>query len=96
MASIRALAMQNIGRRVIVHSTYGIHDGILHHCDDNGMYLQLMRGRAGVVSKLGTEANGIITLDGIPADEQVSEVFWPFFFIPWLAAGALYPWGYWW
>lgn len=96
MASVRAIAMQNIGRRVIVHSTYGIHDGILHHCDDHGMYLQLMRGGARVVSGSKVAGNNVTTLDGAANDDKVSEAFWPFFFIPWLAAAALYPWGYWW
>jgi hypothetical protein len=96
MASIRAIALQNIGRRVVVHSRYGVHDGILQHCDDNGMYLRLMRGGAGVVSGSKMEAKDVSTLDAMQQDEQMGEVFFPLFFIPWLAASALYPWGYVW
>ncbi|WP_067624327.1 hypothetical protein [Alicyclobacillus acidiphilus] len=96
MANIRALAQQHIGRPVIVHSAYGVHRGILHHVDHNGMYLQLHRGGTRPASG-STEVNAQI-LSNASGDVDAQEVFWPLFFIPWLAAWALYPWWgpYWW
>lgn len=98
MTNIRALANQHIGRPVIVHSSYGVHRGILHHCDNNGMYLQLNpNGRYGVAS--GDSSPAIETLnDASSSDLDAQQVFWPFFFIPFAAAFALSPWWgpYWW
>lgn len=92
MANIRLLAHQHIGRPVIVHSHYGTHRGILHHVDENGMYLQLHRG-----NQLATGSNQafVQTLAEVgPLEVDAEEVFFPFFFIPFAAAFALSPW-YW-
>ncbi len=93
MASIRTLAMQYIGRPVVVHSHYGVHYGVLHHCDDNGLYL--VQSRVGLASTEDLETNGVPLCD-IPTDNQINQVFFPFFFLPWLALAAIGPWGYWW
>lgn len=93
MADIRSLAHQHIGRPVIVHSTYGVHRGILHHVDTNGMYLQLHRGNYGMAT--GNDKMTAQTLiEAAPDGMDLEEVFWPFFFIPFAAAFALSPW-YW-
>lgn len=96
MANIRSLAQQHIGRPVIVHSSYGVHRGILHHIDNNGMYLQLQGG--GRRLAVGEANLDVQILENAQGDVDAEVAFWPFFFIPWLAAWALYPgWGpYWW
>ncbi|WAH38478.1 hypothetical protein [Alicyclobacillus dauci] len=99
MANIRALAHQHMGRPVIVHSRYGIHRGILHHVDDNGMYLRLYRGRGGALVSTSEQAS-VQPLSEAGSDKlDAQEVFWPLFFIPFAVALALAPWWYgpyWW
>lgn len=93
MTNIRALASRHVGRPVIVHSAYGVHRGILHHIDNNGMYLQLNQGGTRMASA-GDELD-IDTLDRLRQETlEANEVFWPFFFIPFAAAFALSPWWY--
>ena len=98
MANLRALAMQHIGRPVVVHTAYGVHRGILHHIDDRGLYLQMYR-QGGRLAAASDEVNAR-TLDqgATELDVQSAWWIWPFFFIPWAAAWALAPWWgpYWW
>lgn len=91
MSSMRNMAMQNVGRRVVVHSQYGLHSGVLHHVDGRGMYLS--GARAMQVS--GQKGTDYVPLTDSENTLDTTEVFWPLFFIPWLAAWALWPWGYW-
>lgn len=97
MTSIRALAQQHIGRHVVVHSRYGVHYGLLHHVDNNGMYLQLHQGRH-ISADASTGVNGQVLTELGSNKLDAENVFWPFFFIPFAAAYALYPWwgGYYW
>ncbi|GEO26886.1 hypothetical protein AAC03nite_26710 [Alicyclobacillus acidoterrestris] len=95
MANIRALAMKHIGRPVVVHSVYGVHRGILHHVDQNGMYLRLYQGGGRTVS--ASEKLSVKTLDSAGGKNvDAEEVFWPLFFIPFAAALALSPWVWGW
>ncbi|MFB5190067.1 hypothetical protein [Alicyclobacillus fastidiosus] len=94
MSNIRALAMQHVGRPVIVHSTYGVHRGILHHVDDHGMYLQTTGAYRPVSASQEASAQTLGSLKGLDVDAQ--EVFWPLFFIPFAAALALSPWYWYW
>lgn len=92
VTNIRSLAHQHIGRPVVVHSRYGVHRGILHHVDENGMYLQLHRGNQ--LASLAEDVT-IQTLNCVGSSQvDATEVFFPFFFIPFAAAFALSPW-YW-
>jgi hypothetical protein len=90
---IQRLCQQHIGRAVTVHSRYGVHHGVLHHIDQNGMYLQLMQQRGGqmVAGEANVEA---VTLDEMSSSLDAKQVFFPFFFIPFAAALALSP--LWW
>lgn len=94
MNSIRALAMQHIGQRVVVHSRMGIHQGILHHCDENGMYLQLLNQHQMV--SYSQQDDGHMDLNSGTGQIDVALAWLPFFFIPWAAAYAFSPWGWWW
>lgn len=93
MHPLHPVAMRHLGRPVVVHSTYGVHYGVLHHVDGNGIYLQQMpRGQV-----LSGEENPIaVPLNQQSGDSDIEKVFFPFFFLPWLALGAIGPWGYWW
>ncbi|WAH43683.1 hypothetical protein NZD89_10025 [Alicyclobacillus fastidiosus] len=94
MSNIRALAMQHVGRPVIVHSTYGVHRGILHHVDNNGMYLQMYGANRTVSASQEASAQTLGSLKG--AGVEAEEVFWPLFFIPFVAAFALSAWYWYW
>ncbi len=73
-----------VGQPVVVHAHGRPHYGILHSVNDDGLYLSRVR-QAGFTST-EEEAN----------DAGSAElVFWPLFFLPWLAIGALYPWLWW-
>ncbi|MFD1677709.1 hypothetical protein [Alicyclobacillus fodiniaquatilis] len=94
--SIRSLAHQHIGRPVVVRSRYGVHRGILHHVDDNGMYLRLANGNQ--LTSAAQQAT-VQTLGEAGGELDAEHVFWPLFFIPWAFALALSPWyygPYWW
>jgi hypothetical protein len=91
--NVRMMAMRHIGRPVVIHSTYGVHYGVLHHVDDNGIYLH--RTQTGQMVS-GSSNPDVVCLDQLSQESNAEQVFFPFFFLPWLALGAVGPWGYWW
>lgn len=93
MSSIQRIANQHIGRQVVVHSRYGYHTGVLHHVDDNGMYLY--RARAINMASGEQDAAAGLLQDG-QQSLDVEEAWAPFFFIPWLWAWAVWPGAWWW
>lgn len=96
---IQQMAQQHIGRAVTVHTRYGVHHGILHHIDQNGMYLRLFPqngGQMGGQMMVGEENLDAATLDQLSNDGDTTEAFFPFFFIPFAAAMAFSPYAYWW
>jgi hypothetical protein len=92
MHPLHAVAMRHIGRSVVVHSTYGVHYGVLHHVDGNGIYMHQMRTGQLVT---GEENSSVVPLNQLSGDSDIEGVFFPFFFLPFLALAAIGPWGYW-
>ncbi|UOF89950.1 YuzF family protein [Fodinisporobacter ferrooxydans] len=80
-----------LGRPIVVHSSYGMHTGILHEIRPDGIVLRNAR----MVQT--SSAQGMVeaqTADR-PDSLQAEEAFWPFFFLPFLALAAFSPW-FWW
>ncbi|QSO46052.1 hypothetical protein [Alicyclobacillus mengziensis] len=85
-----------IGQRVVVRTHDGVtHHGILHAINNNGMYLRPIRGQAGLAQ--GTADSSPQLLDHKGSEQgDIEQAWWPFFFLPWLAVAAFWPWGWWW
>lgn len=81
-----------VGQPVYVHANGRVHYGVLHHVTNDGIYLRKgnATGMASGVSEHELEALPFASQEGVDAEQA----FWPFFFLPWLAIGALGPW--WW
>lgn len=91
MTSIRNTALRCIGRPVCVHSRQGIHYGVLHHVDENGIYLR--QTRAGTVAWESTPGDRAAEE---PTQDEITLAWFPFLFLPWIALWGLYPWGWYW
>lgn len=92
----RQHVMPYLNQPVTVHTHDGtIHHGILHSVQSNGIYLRQMRGNVGMVSGDGSSSPMLLNISP-QADGDVTEAFFPFFFLPFLAIAALGPWGWWW
>lgn len=94
----RAHCLPLVGQRVVARTRDGAtHDGILHSVTNDGIYLRPM---ASTRSRLVNFAEGspiADVLQNMPhSSEDVNEVFFPFFFLPFFALAALGPWGLWW
>lgn len=80
------VARRLVGQHVYVHAHGRIHHGILHHVTREGVYLQQMGPRT--VS--GESSDAVSLAPSTDSDRVDAEnVFFPFFFLPWLAIGAL-------
>ncbi|MCF8564352.1 hypothetical protein LLE49_06285 [Alicyclobacillus tolerans] len=92
----RAYVMPYVGQRVVVRTRDGvIHHGILHSVTDGGLYLRRMGGANARAS--GPQSRDASLLNELPqSGSDVSEAWWPLFFLPWLAVAAFWPWGLWW
>ena len=86
-------AVRLVGQPVYVHANGQIHHGVLHQVTDDGVYLRQVNG-AGQVSgqKVSNDIQQVPLSTGDKVDAE--NVFWPLFFLPWLAIAALGPW--WW
>lgn len=93
--SIRQQALMCVGRPVVVHTQDGSHYGVLHHVDDSGLYLR-RTGQPGLASLQADTAVDCNLLPTSPDEADAQEAWFPFLFIPWLLAAAVYPWGWWW
>lgn len=92
----RAHVQPYIGQPIVVHTHEGtVHRGVLHSVNNNGIYIRPMRGRTGLAGGTASELTPEV-LGDLDADSDVTEAWLPFFFIPWLAMAAFYPWGWWW
>ncbi|MCY0874692.1 MAG: hypothetical protein OWT28_00170 [Firmicutes bacterium] len=81
-----------VGQPVYVQAGGRTHYGILHHVTSDGIYLR--KGNANGMAS-GVSEHSLETLPFSTADNTDTEpAFWPFFFLPWLAIGALGAW--WW
>jgi len=92
MTNIRAIAMQHVGRLVVVHCKNVVHRGVLHHVDEHGMYLRVHQPVQTVSSQGQGKAELLGDVRGTQRD--ISAVFFPLLFIPFLAALAIAPWAY--
>lgn len=85
-----------IGQRVVVRTYDGVtHHGILHTVNTNGMYLRTIRGRAGLAEGTADSAPQLLSNKGSEHGD-IEQAWLPFFFLPWLAVAAFWPWGLWW
>ncbi|MCY0902084.1 MAG: hypothetical protein OWU32_07855 [Firmicutes bacterium] len=87
-------ARRLVGQPVYVHAYGRVHHGILHHVTNDGVYLRQSGG-----TRMATAEPADRDVETLPlcSQDEVSAdtVFWPFFFLPWLAIGALGA-GWWW
>ncbi len=92
----RQHVMPYIGQRVVVRTNDGaIHHGILHSCDGNGIYLRSIGNGVRMVNTDRAEQS-VSLLHELPQNTEITEAWWPFFFLPWLAIAAFWPWAWWW
>lgn len=89
--------MPYIGQRIVVQTKDGvIHHGFLHHVCEKGIYLRPVRG--GVQPMAGESAVGedFDVLQNLPQKTSDTEQVWfPFFFLPFFALAAFWPWWWW-
>lgn len=83
-----------VGRPVYVHANGRVHYGILHSVTTDGVYLRSLNRQTTVKADHADPLNLDPLLFTDTGNIELEEVFWPFFFLPWLAIGALGPW--WW
>ncbi|KPV45055.1 hypothetical protein AN477_04110 [Alicyclobacillus ferrooxydans] len=94
----RAHCLPLVGQRVVAQTRDGAtHDGILHSVTNDGIYLRPMASRrAGLVNNTDGSPMADVLQNMPECSEDVHEVFFPFFFLPFFALAALGPWGWWW
>ncbi|MCY0869578.1 MAG: hypothetical protein OWT27_03190 [Firmicutes bacterium] len=93
-------ARRLVGQHVYVHAYGRVHHGVLHQVTPEGLYLQRVDGartvsapwEAGSLAQVQAELAPLAAATG--DDAQAEQVWFPFFFLPWLAVAALGPW--WW
>jgi hypothetical protein len=97
---MRHYAMRLVGQRVIARHVNGTaYHGVLHSVTDHGIYMMNARGIRPVSAEMSTVTVEHAILDS-DAKTDVSEAFFPFFFLPFVAlfalgaAAASYPYGY--
>ncbi len=84
-----------VGQPIYVHCNGRVHYGVLHSVTTEGLYLRQTNGNRTVS---GEQENSV---DVTPlhlakqTDGDIEEIFWPLFFLPWLAIAALGPWAWW-
>ena len=89
------------GQPVCVHAYGRAHYGVIHHVTADGIYLrQINTNGVRPVSSRQGDPEIFTTADAERAihhgeAETYDQVFWPFFFLPFLAIAALSPWWYW-
>lgn len=96
MALTRKQCLQHVGKPVVVRTHDGaMHQGILHRVTHDGIYLRRMGAGYAAAEREDLDAQQAIEHEG---EQQAEEAFWPFFFLPFLALSALWPWygGWWW
>jgi hypothetical protein len=93
-------AKRLVGQRVIARHVNGVaYHGILHSVTDRGIYMTNARGIRPASAELSTATFEHAILDS-DAKTDVSEAFFPFFFLAFAAlaglaaASAYYPYGY--
>lgn len=92
----RAHVMPYLNQHVVVRTTDGaIHHGILHSVTNDGIYMRRLGGNIRAVSGQGEQAGSVELLVDLPESDGVEQTWFPFFFLPWLAIGAFWPW-FWW
>lgn len=87
-----------VGQHVVVHMRDGgIHHGLLQSVTNDGIYLRrTMPGSIRTVAGC-TSPSEIRLLQDIPeVADDVEQVWFPFFFLPFFALAALRPWGWYW
>lgn len=84
-----------VGQPIYVHCNGRVHHGVLHSVTSEGVYLRPMN-RTGTASATHDDS---LNVQQLPLTEtenmDIENVFWPLFFLPWLAIGALGPWAWW-
>lgn len=91
----RAQVMPYVGQRVVVRTADGMyHHGILHSATGDGIYLRRMGGRP-VLARHDGDGDPVLLQDQSQSAEM-TEAFWPFFFFPFFALAAFWPWAWWW
>ncbi|OPG15033.1 hypothetical protein [Ferroacidibacillus organovorans] len=89
------------GQPVCVHAYGRAHYGVIHHVTADGIHLRQMNTNgARTVSIRQNDQDNLPSADAVSAihhgeSESLEQVFWPFFFLPFLAISALSPWWYW-
>ncbi|MDP9728721.1 hypothetical protein ACOJUR_10205 [Alicyclobacillus tolerans] len=92
----RAHVTPYVGQRVVVRTHNGaIHHGILHSVTNDGIYLRPLRGQWQPANCQEQAQYEVLTRKN-GSQEDVEEAWWPFFFLPWLAIAAFWPWAWWW
>ncbi|GMA61680.1 LSm family protein [Alicyclobacillus fastidiosus] len=92
-------ARRLVGQRVIARHVDGtVYHGVLHSVDGRGIYLMNARGFRSASGELSTPTVEHAIADA-DSNKDVSEAFFPFFFLAWaalagLAAAATYPYWY--
>ncbi len=84
-----------IGQHVYVHAYGRVHQGILHQVTTDGVYLQPVRGSQMMSAHISEDSNIALALNASANNLEAQQVFWPFFFLPFLAIAAMGPWWWW-
>lgn len=94
----RAHCLPFVGQRVVVRTKDGAtHHGILHSVSHDGIYMRPIGARgARLVSEAGDNPIADILLNQPQSVDDVQEAWFPFFFFPFFAIAALWPWAWWW
>lgn len=90
--------MPYVGQRIVVRTRDGAsHDGYLHSVTHDGIYLRPATGGRTSLAVNTESKPSVLRLSDLPdATDDVSEAWFPFFFLPFFALAAFSPWGWWW